>query len=174
MSRSPEIIGLRPSFQPWTRPRVGETIHRRRLLAHQFGSHTGSQQLKSQPEALLQRNQGHVSFSGGLWPGRIAEFFGPESSGKTSLGYSLSRAFSGKEVIALIDAEHALNLAYAESLGVSDLLVCHPTSVSRPSAPSRRCSRVACFIVVDSVAALTPGSSWVFRWESLSLELRRR
>ncbi|MEE2828859.1 MAG: hypothetical protein VX498_06705, partial [Myxococcota bacterium] len=52
---------------------------------------TGRQQLKSQPQQLLCTGIRAVDelLGGGLWPGRIAEFFGPESSGKTSLALQI-------------------------------------------------------------------------------------
>src|SRR5499433_597155 len=63
---------------------------------------------------------------GGLPRGRVVEIFGPESSGKTTLTlHAIAEAQKHGGVAAFIDAEHALDIAYARKLGVSldELLV---------------------------------------------------
>ncbi|MCK5231080.1 MAG: DNA recombination/repair protein RecA, partial [Desulfobulbaceae bacterium] len=66
---------------------------------------------------------------GGIARGRITEIYGPESSGKTTLALHLiAEAQKQGGVAAFIDAEHALDIHYAERLGVNvdDLLVSQP------------------------------------------------
>ncbi|HCL93996.1 MAG TPA: DNA recombination/repair protein RecA, partial [Gammaproteobacteria bacterium] len=66
---------------------------------------------------------------GGLPRGRVVEIYGPESSGKTTLTLSvIAEAQKVGGTCAFIDAEHALDPAYAERLGVrvDDLLVSQP------------------------------------------------
>lgn len=99
---------------------------------------------------------------GGYAWGRIVEIFGPESSGKTTLTLHAIASFQrAGGVCAFIDAEHALDLHYAEALGVkvSDLLVNQPDCGEE--ALELVCSLTEVMqkgdlIVVDSVAALTP------------------
>src|SRR5438876_9280291 len=68
---------------------------------------------------------------GGLPRGRVVEIFGPESSGKTTLMlHVIANAQKTGGLAAFIDAEHALDPAYAKKLGVNldDLLVSQPDS----------------------------------------------
>ena len=68
---------------------------------------------------------------GGIPRGRVVEIFGPESSGKTTLMlHVIANAQKGGGLAAFIDAEHALDPAYAKKLGVNldDLLVSQPDS----------------------------------------------
>src|SRR6185503_7708819 len=68
---------------------------------------------------------------GGLPRGRVVEIFGPESSGKTTLMlHVIANAQKAGGLAAFIDAEHALDPAYAKRLGVNldDLLVSQPDS----------------------------------------------
>src|SRR5689334_23148533 len=68
---------------------------------------------------------------GGVPRGRVVEIFGPESSGKTTLMlHVIANAQKGGGLAAFIDAEHALDPAYAKKLGVNldDLLVSQPDS----------------------------------------------
>lgn len=98
---------------------------------------------------------------GGLPLGRIAEIYGPESSGKTTLALHLIAAAQQRGLTcAFIDAEHALDIEYASNLGVQvdDLLVSQP---SYGEQALRVCDTLVNsgsvqVIVVDSVAALTP------------------
>ena len=100
---------------------------------------------------------------GGVPRGRIIEVYGPESSGKTTLALQITAEAQKKGgVCAFIDAEHALDVKYAQNLGVDtdNLLVSQPDygeqaldiveSIARSGAVD--------LIVVDSVAALTPKS----------------
>ena len=81
---------------------------------------------------------------GGLPRGRIVEVFGPESSGKTTLVYHvIAEAQRRGGVCAFIDAEHAMDPAYAKKIGVNidELLVSQPDTASRRSrSPSCWCA----------------------------------
>ena len=98
---------------------------------------------------------------GGLPRGRIVEIFGPESSGKTTLALQvIAEAQRGGGTAAFIDAEHALDPAYAGRLGVNieDLLVSQPDSGEQALEITDMLvrSNAVDVVVVDSVAALTP------------------
>ncbi|WP_084418147.1 recombinase RecA [Henriciella litoralis] len=98
---------------------------------------------------------------GGLPKGRIIEIYGPESSGKTTLSlHSVAEAQKNGGVCAFIDAEHALDPAYAAKLGVDldDLLVSQPDTGEQALeiADTLVRSGAVDLVVVDSVAALTP------------------
>lgn len=98
---------------------------------------------------------------GGLPRGRVVEIYGPESSGKTTLTLSvIAEAQKVGGTCAFIDAEHALDPAYAERLGVrvDDLLVSQPDTGEQALEIADMLVRSAAVdvIVVDSVAALTP------------------
>lgn len=100
---------------------------------------------------------------GGIPRGRIIEVFGPESSGKTTLCLSLI-AETQKEggVAAFIDAEHALDPAWAKILGVrlEDLLVSQPDTGEQALEIAETLIRSGGvdLVVIDSVAALVPRS----------------
>ena len=98
---------------------------------------------------------------GGLPRGRIVEIFGPESSGKTTLALQVvAQAQKNGGTAAFVDAEHALDPAYAEKLGVniSDLLVSQPDTGEQALEITDMLVRSGAVdvIIVDSVAALTP------------------
>ena len=98
---------------------------------------------------------------GGLPKGRVVEIYGPESSGKTTLTLeAIAQCQKSGGTAAFIDAEHALDPAYAERLGVSvdDLLVSQPDTGEQALEIADMLVRSAAvdIIVVDSVAALTP------------------
>ena len=93
--------------------------------------------------------------------GRVIEVYGPESSGKTTLTLSVvAQAQMLGGTAAFIDAEHALDPAYAERLGVNidELLVSQPDTGEQALEIADMLVRSAAVdvIVVDSVAALTP------------------
>lgn len=98
---------------------------------------------------------------GGLPRGRVAEIYGPESSGKTTLTlHVIAEAQKAGGVCAFIDAEHALDPSYAEALGVNvdDLLVSQPDTGEQALEIADmlvRSGAVDC-VVIDSVAALVP------------------
>ena len=98
---------------------------------------------------------------GGLPRGRVIEIYGPESSGKTTLTLQvLAEAQKLGGTAAFIDAEHALDLAYAEKLGVnvSDLLMSQPDTGEQALEITDMLVRSSAVdvVVIDSVAALTP------------------
>ncbi|MBI2625021.1 MAG: recombinase RecA [Candidatus Nealsonbacteria bacterium] len=98
---------------------------------------------------------------GGIPRGRVAEIFGPESSGKTTLAlHILSQAQKKGGVAAFIDAEHALDPEYAEKIGVNtdELLISQPDSGEQALQIVETLIRSGevDVIVIDSVAALTP------------------
>jgi recombination protein RecA len=98
---------------------------------------------------------------GGVPRGRVVEIFGPESSGKTTLMlHVIANAQKGGGLAAFIDAEHALDPAYAKKLGVNldDLLVSQPDSGEEALSICETLARsnAVDVIVVDSVAALVP------------------
>jgi len=98
---------------------------------------------------------------GGLPRGRIIEMFGPESSGKTTMALcAIASCQRVGGVAAFIDAEHALDPAWARTLGVQThtLLVSQPDCGEQALEISETLVRSGAvdLVVVDSVAALTP------------------
>ncbi|MFQ5609026.1 MAG: recombinase RecA [Woeseiaceae bacterium] len=98
---------------------------------------------------------------GGVPKGRVVEVYGPESSGKTTLTLQIiAEAQKGGGTAAFVDAEHALDPAYAEKLGVDvdELLVSQPDTGEQALEITDMLVRSGAVdvIVVDSVAALTP------------------
>jgi recombination protein RecA len=98
---------------------------------------------------------------GGLPRGRVIEIYGPESSGKTTLTLQVvAEAQKAGGTAAFIDAEHALDPAYAEKLGVNvdELLVSQPDTGEQALEITDMLVRSGSIdvVVIDSVAALTP------------------
>src|SRR5689334_734862 len=98
---------------------------------------------------------------GGLPRGRVVEVFGPEASGKTTLTLQvIAEVQRSGGTAAFVDAEHALDPAYAEKLGVNinDLLVSQPDTGEQALEITDMLVRSSAvdLVVVDSVAALTP------------------
>ena len=98
---------------------------------------------------------------GGLPRGRVAEIYGPESSGKTTLTLQvIAEAQKLGGTAAFVDAEHALDPTYAQKLGVNvdDLLVSQPDTGEQALEITDMLVRsgAVAIVVVDSVAALTP------------------
>jgi recombination protein RecA len=98
---------------------------------------------------------------GGVPRGRIIEIYGPESSGKTTVAlHVLAEAQKKGGAVAFIDAEHALDPAYARVLGVNteELIVSQPDTGEQALeiAEALVRSNAIDVIVVDSVAALVP------------------
>lgn len=98
---------------------------------------------------------------GGYPKGRIIEIFGPESSGKTTLAlHAIAEAQKKGGIAAFVDAEHALDPAYARNLGVNtdELWVSQPDTGEQALEITESLVRSGAvdIIVVDSVAALTP------------------
>lgn len=100
---------------------------------------------------------------GGLPRGRIAEVFGPEASGKTTLALQIiGQAQKKGGTVAFIDAEHALDPLWAQTIGVNldDLLLSQPDTGEQALEIVETLVRSGAvdLIVVDSVAALVPRS----------------
>ncbi|MFO1406850.1 MAG: recombinase RecA [Steroidobacteraceae bacterium] len=98
---------------------------------------------------------------GGLPRGRVVEIYGPESSGKTTLALTaIAETQRRGGTAAFVDAEHALDPAYAEKLGVNvnELLVSQPDTGEQALEITDMLVRSGAvdIVVVDSVAALTP------------------
>lgn len=98
---------------------------------------------------------------GGIPRGRVIEIFGPESSGKTTLClHIIAEAQKNAGICAFIDAEHALDMAYAKKLGVdvNNLLLSQPEFGEQGLEITETLVRSNALdvIVIDSVAALTP------------------
>ena len=97
----------------------------------------------------------------GIPIGRVAEVFGPESSGKTTLAlHVIAQAQKNGGIAAFIDAEHALDPSWAKKLGVEleTLLVSQPSSGEEAMQITEMLikSNAVNVIVIDSVAALVP------------------
>ncbi len=97
----------------------------------------------------------------GIPRGRITEIYGPESSGKTTLAlHCIASAQKEGGIAAFVDAEHALDVSYAEKLGVDvdNLLISQPDSGEQALEiiDTLIRSNAVDIIVVDSVAALVP------------------
>jgi recombination protein RecA len=98
---------------------------------------------------------------GGLPRGRVIEIYGPEASGKTTLAlHAVAEAQKQDGIAAFIDAEHALDTAYAKKLGVNcdDLLVAQPDTGEQALEIVDMLLRSGAMdiLVIDSVAALVP------------------
>jgi recombination protein RecA len=98
---------------------------------------------------------------GGLPRGRVVEIYGPESSGKTTLTLQVAAEMQKVGgICAFIDAEHALDINYAQKLGVNlqDLLISQPDTGEQALEIVDALVRSGSLdlIVIDSVAALTP------------------
>lgn len=100
---------------------------------------------------------------GGIPRGRVIEFYGPESSGKTTLAlHAIANAQKAGGVAAFIDAEHALDPTWARKLGVdiSSLLISQPDTGEQALDIAEMLikSNAVDIIVIDSVAALVPAA----------------
>ncbi len=98
---------------------------------------------------------------GGIPRGRITEIFGPESSGKTTLGqHVIAEAQKQGGIAAYIDVEHALDPAYAKRCGVNvdEMLISQPDTGEQALEITEALVRSGAvdIIVIDSVAALVP------------------
>jgi recombination protein RecA len=102
-----------------------------------------------------------LALGGGLPKGRVIEIYGPESSGKTTVAlHAIAEVQRSGGVAAFVDAEHALDPAYAAVLGVDieNLLVSQPDNGESALEIVDQLVRSAAvdIVVVDSVAALVP------------------
>ncbi len=102
-----------------------------------------------------------IALGGGIPRGRIVEIYGPESSGKTTLTlHAIAEVQKKGGIAAFVDAEHALDPAYAKRIGVDTekLLVSQPDNGEQALEITETLvrSNAVDLIVVDSVAALVP------------------
>lgn len=102
-----------------------------------------------------------LALGGGLPKGRVIEIYGPESSGKTTLAlHAVAEVQKSGGIAAYVDAEHALDPAYAGALGVdtANLLVSQPDTGEAALEIVDQLVRSAAvdIVVIDSVAALVP------------------
>jgi recombination protein RecA len=98
---------------------------------------------------------------GGVPRGRVVEIFGPEAGGKTTLAlHIIAEAQKRNGLAAFIDAEHALDVAYARRIGVNtdDLLISQPDTGEQALEIAETLVRSGALdiLVIDSVAALVP------------------
>ena len=135
-------------------------------IERQFGKGSVMKMSDQANEAIPAVSTGCLSLDialgiGGLPRGRIVEIFGPESSGKTTLVYHvIAEAQKLGGICAFIDAEHAMDPAYAGRIGVDidDLLVSQPDNGEQALEIADMLVRSGAvdIVAVDSVAALTP------------------
>ncbi|MBZ4681646.1 recombinase RecA [Thermodesulfobacterium sp.] len=116
---------------------------------------------------------------GGIPRGRITEIYGAEASGKTTLAlHMVAEAQKQGGVAAFIDAEHALDLNYAQKLGVNieDLLVSQPDTGEQALEIAEVLARSGAvdIIVIDSVAALVPKAEIEGEMEDQQVGLQAR
>lgn len=102
-----------------------------------------------------------LALGGGLPKGRVIEIYGPESSGKTTVAlHAVAEVQKSGGIAAFVDAEHALDPAYANALGVDtdNLLVSQPDTGEAALEIVDQLVRSSAIdiIVIDSVAALVP------------------
>lgn len=102
-----------------------------------------------------------IALGGGIPKGRVIEIYGPESSGKTTLSlHAIAEIQRNGGTAAFIDAEHALDPAYAQRIGVdtANLLLSQPDNGEQALEITETLvrSNAVDLIVVDSVAALVP------------------
>lgn len=135
-------------------------------LHKRFGESAPRPMGRGVPQAFPHTPTGCLALDNALgiggWPhGRMVEVYGPESSGKTTLAiHAVVGAQRMGQLAAFVDAEHALDMRYAEALGVNgdDLLLSQPDNGEQALeiVLSLVSSGAVGLVVVDSVAALTP------------------
>ena len=124
-----------------------------------LGAHTADMSIEVIPTGCLALDL--ALGVGGVPRGRIVEIYGPESSGKTTVAlHVIAETQKAGGIAAFVDAEHALDPAYAAKLGVKldDLYVSQPDTGEQALDITESLVRSGAvdIIVVDSVAALTP------------------
>ncbi len=124
-------------------------------------------------------NESDAALGGGYPKGRVIEIYGPESSGKTTLAlHALAEAQESGGIAAFVDAEHALDPAYAANLGVDvdALLVSQPDSgeMALDIVDQLVRSSAVDVIVVDSVAALVPRAELEGGMDDMQVGLQAR
>lgn len=126
-----------------------------------LGDHSSKRQISSIKTGALSLDL--ALGIGGVPRGRVVEIYGPESSGKSTLAtHIVANCQKAGGVAAYIDAEHALDSAYAEKIGVNlnDLMISQPDcgEDALNIAEMLARSNAVDVIVIDSVAALVPKS----------------
>jgi recombination protein RecA len=124
-----------------------------------LGDEAGDLRIPSIPTGSIGLD--HALGIGGVPRGRVVEIFGPESSGKTTLAlHILAEAQRAGGIAAFIDAEHALDPAYARTLGVDieNLLISQPDTGEQALDIAETLVRSGAIdlVAIDSVAALVP------------------
>jgi recombination protein RecA len=123
-----------------------------------------------------------LALGGGIPKGRIIEIYGPESSGKTTVClHAVAEVQKAGGTAAYIDAEHALDPAYAKRLGVDtdQLLISQPDSGEQALEILETLvrSNAVDIVVIDSVAALVPqattGGNALKFYASVRMDIRR-
>lgn len=143
------------------------------LIAAKYGSEAvtpiDTDEVRSLPHGVISTRSLALNDAIGTngWPrGRIVEIYGPESSGKTTLClHAIAEAQSQGLSAAFLDVEHAIDLEYAQALGVdlSTLLMSQPDSAEQTAEMivTLAESGVCDLIVVDSIAGMTPEAELV-------------
>ena len=124
-----------------------------------LGEHAGAQDIPVIPTGCLTLDA--ALGVGGIPRGRIVEIYGPESSGKTTVAlHIVAEAQKAGGIAAFVDAEHALDPAYARKLGVNidELYVSQPDTGEQALEITEALVRSGALdvVVIDSVAALVP------------------
>jgi recombination protein RecA len=153
-------------------------------IEHEYGAGAVVEIGKRQFESIEAIPTGALSLDtalgvGGLARGRIVEVFGPESAGKTTLTYhAIAEAQRLGGRCAFIDAEQAMDPAYAERIGVDtdSLLLCQPDygEQALQIADILVRSGELALVVVDSVAALVPKAELEAGMEDQQVGLQAR
>ncbi len=161
MSAKPSVAGLHPSKEKLAA--LGQAVGQ---IEKTFGKGSIMKMDVGAYQAIPGISTGALSIDlalggKGVPRGRIAEIFGPESSGKTTLSLTIAaQAQKAGGVAAFIDAEHALDPSWARRLGVNidELLVSQPDSGEQALEICELLvrSNAVDVIVIDSVAALIP------------------
>lgn len=118
-----------------------------------------------------------LALGGGIPRGRVIELYGPESSGKTTLSlHMVAEVQKRGGQAAFIDAEHALDPAYARRIGVDvdNMLLSQPDNGEQALEITETLvrSNAVDIIVIDSVAALTPKAEIEGEWETATWGFR--
>jgi recombination protein RecA len=133
-------------------------------LAKKYGKGTvikGNDIIRVPRWELSSPHLGYVLGDGGVPKGRVMEIFGPESGGKTTMATFIAAEIQKQGgVVAVLDAENAFDMDYAETLGLKrdEVLFSQPSSGEETLgiAEDMVKSKLVDFIVIDSVSALTP------------------
>jgi recombination protein RecA len=156
-------------------PRAGHTSAKNEALDRaiaQIEKQYGVGSIMKMDESMIRKIDGistgalslDIALGGaGIPRGRVIEFYGPESSGKTTLAlHVIANAQKAGGVAAFVDAEHALDTTWARKLGVNinDMLISQPDTGEQALDITEMLvkSNAVDIIVIDSVAALVPAA----------------